>query len=770
MKKSLMLTLPLSLLLCGWGGYAQPNRMSIEKEATMLLKKMTLEEKIGQMCQLSLNAIGKGADVFTSYEPFMIDNERIKKAVVDYKIGSVLNTSNNRALSKEHWFEIISRIQEESAKTRLKIPILFGIDAIHGVNYTQGSTLFPQQLAMAATWNRALVEKGATISSYEMRASSIPWTFSPVLDLGVDPRWPRIWETFGEDPYLASEMGVQMIKGYQGVNNNVSASDKGAACLKHFLGYSVPVSGKDRTPALIPNNYLREYHLPSFKAAIEAGAKSIMVNSGIINGESIHASHRILTDLLKKELKFEGVVVTDWADIENLYKRDKIAATPKEAVKLAINAGIDMSMVPYSTDFCDYLVQLVKEGEVATSRIDDAVRRILVMKIELGLFEKPTTDYRNYPLFGSKEFENSAYNAACEAITLLKNDGILPIKKEAKLLVTGPNANSMRTLNGGWSYSWQGEKTEEYAQKYNTILEAITNVFGKENVLYAPGVEYNMKGQYYEEQNIDIAAAVEKAKQVDYIVACLGENSYTEKPGDLQDLYLSENQQQLITELSKTGKPIILVLNEGRPRIISKIERYTKGVLMTYLPGNYGGDALAAILSGEENPSGKLPITYPAYPNSLIAYHHKLAEEQKKSEGAYDYNGEFTPQYPFGHGLSYTTFNYSNLQLSSKELQKSGSVNVTVDVKNTGTRTGKEVVMLFSSDLVASLTPDVKRLRKFEKIELNAGEQKTVNFTLTPNDLKFFDLEGTARAEKGNFIIEVGNLSQQLTLTEDVIF
>ncbi len=731
---------------------------------------MTLEEKVGQMCQLSLNTIGKGADVFTSYEPFMIDNERIKKAVVDYKIGSILNTSNNRALSKEHWSQIITRIQEESAKTRLKIPILFGIDAIHGVNYTQGSTLFPQQLAMAATWNRSLVERGASITSYEMRASSIPWTFSPVLDLGIDPRWPRIWETFGEDPYLAAEMGVQMIKGYQGADNNVGATNKGAACLKHFLGYSAPVSGKDRTPALIPNNYLCEYHLPSFKAAIEAGAKSIMINSGIINGESIHASHRILTDLLKKELKFDGVVVTDWADIENLYKRDKIAATPKEAVKLAINAGIDMSMVPYSTDFCDYLVQLVKEGEVSTSRIDDAVHRILVMKLELGLFEKPTTDYKDYPLFGSKEFENSAYNAACEAITLLKNDNILPIKKGAKLLVTGPNANSMRTLNGGWSYSWQGEKTEEYAQMYNTILEAMTNEFGKENVLYTPGLEYNMKGQYYEEQNTDITAAVEKAKQVDYIVACLGENSYTEKPGDLQDLYLSENQQQLIKELSKVGKPIILVLNEGRPRIISKIERYCKGVVMAYLPGNYGGDALAAILSGKENPSGKLPITYPAYPNSLIAYHHKPAEEQKKSEGAYDYNGEFTPQYPFGYGLSYTNFTYSNLLLSSKELQKNGSITVTVDVKNTGNRSGKEVVMLFSSDLVASLTPDVKRLRKFEKIELNPGEQKTVNFTITPNDLKFFDLEGKAKAEKGNFTIEIGNLSQQLSLVEDVTY
>jgi beta-glucosidase len=768
MKKSLLFT--LQLLLYSWIGIAQPNRIEMEKKVNGLLKEITLEEKVGQMCQLTLNTVGEGPDVFTSFEPYKVDNERIKKAIIDYKIGSLLNTSNNRALTRQHWFEIMTRINEEVMKTRLKIPVIFGIDAIHGVNYTQGSTLFPQEIAMAATFNRELVQKGAAITSYEMRASAIPWNFSPVLDLGLDPRWPRFWETFGEDPYLTSEMGKQMIIGYQGKTNDVSAFDKGAACLKHFLGYSVPVSGKDRTPAIIPDNYLREYHLPSFKAALEQGAKSVMVNSGIINGESVHASYRILTELLKNELKFKGVVVTDWADIENLYKRDKIAATPKEAVKLSINAGIDMSMVPYSTEFCDDLIALVKEGEVKMSRIDDAVRRILTMKYELGLFNKPVTDYRNYPLFGSKEFEKASYNAACEAITLLKNENILPIRKGARILVTGPNANSMRTLNGGWSYSWQGEKTEEFAQQYNTILKAITNKFGSENVSFEAGVEYKMNGLYHEEIVGNIATAANKAKNVDYIIACIGENTYTEKPGDLQDLYISENQEMLVKELAKTGKPVIVVLNEGRPRIISRFERMAKGVIMAYLPSNFGGDAIADIIAGDINPSGKLPFTYPAYPNSLIPYHHKHAEEQKKSEGAYDYNGEFTPQYPFGYGLSYTTFTYSNLQLSSKELQKNGNVDVTVDVKNTGKQDGKETVMLFTSDLVASLTPDVKRLRKFEKISLKAGEQKTVTFTLTPNDLKFFDLKGKARTEKGNFIVEVGNLSQELTLTEDVIF
>ena len=764
-KVALGFTLILSML-----GVNAQNSTAIDKKVNALLKQMTLEEKVGQMCQLTLNSIGEGPDIFTSVEPYRVDDGRIKRAIVDYKVGSILNTSNNRALSLEQWHQVAVRIHEEAMKTRMKIPVIFGIDAIHGVNYTQGSTLFPQELAMAATWNRDLVQRGAAITSYEMRASSIPWNFSPVLDLGLDPRWPRFWETFGEDPYLTSEMGVQMIKGYQGSQNNVAAFDKGAACLKHFLGYSVPVSGKDRTPALIPENYLREYHLPSFKAAIEQGAKTLMVNSGIINGESVHASHRILTDLLKKELKFKGVVVTDWADIDNLYKRDRIAATPKEAVKLSVNAGIDMSMVPYSVDFCDYLIQLVKEGEVKMERIDDAVSRILKLKYELGLFEKPTTDYKEYTQFGSKEFEKSSYSAACEAITLLKNENVLPLSKGVKVLVTGPNANSMRTLNGGWSYSWQGEKTEEFAQKYNTILEAVTSKFGKENVLYEAGVEYNMKGVYHDEIMGDFNAVQQKAAQADYIVACIGENSYTEKPGDLQDLYLSENQENLVRELAKSGKPIILILNEGRPRIISRIERLVKGVVMAYLPGNFGGDALADVLAGDVNPSGKLPFTYPAYPNSLIAYHHKPAEEQKKSEGAYDYNGEFTPQYPFGFGLSYTSFTYSQLALSGKNMGKDGSLEVTVKVKNSGTREGMEVVKLFVSDVVASLTPDVKRLRGFQKIALKPGEEKLVTFRLTPSDLKFVDLSNRSVAEKGEFVVEVANLSSSFNLIENILF
>jgi len=762
------ITLILALSLAFFGVKAQND--AIDKKVKGLLKQMTLEEKVGQMCQLTLNTIGEGPDVFTSVEPYRVDNARIQKAIVDFKVGSILNTSNNRAMTRKQWFEIMTRINEEAQKTRLKIPVIFGVDAIHGVNYTQECTLFPQELAMAATFNRELVKKGAEVTSYEMRASAIPWNFSPVLDLGIDPRWPRFWETLGEDPYLTSQMGIQMIKGYQGDDNNVAAAEKGAACLKHFLGYSVPVSGKDRTPALIPDNYLREYHLPAFKAAVDQGVKSVMVNSGIINGETVHASHRILTDLLKNELKFKGVIVTDWADIVNLYTRDKIASTPKEAVKLAVNAGIDMSMVPYSTDFCEFLVQLVKEGEVKMSRIDDAVARILRLKYELGLFETPVTDYRNYTKFASKEFEQASYNAASEAITLLKNENILPLKQGMKILVTGPNANSMRTLNGGWSYSWQGEKTEEFTAKYNTILEAIIGKFGNANVSYEPGVEYKMAGAYHEEIVGNVGVAVSKASQADVIVACIGENSYTEKPGDLQDLYLSENQEMLIKELAKTGKPIVLVLNEGRPRIISRIERLAKGVVMAYLPSNFGGDALADILAGDVNPSGKLPFTYPAYPNSLIPYHHKPAEEQKKAAGAYDYNGEFTPQYPFGFGLSYTTFAYSDLKLSSNTLAKGGSIEVSVKVKNTGSKAGKEVVTLFTSDLYASITPDVKRLRGFEKVALQPGEEKVVKFTITPNDIKFVDLNSKSIAEKGEFAVEIANLTAKFNLIENVNF
>ena len=689
-----------------------PKRVA-SKRVEDLLAQMTLDEKVGQMAQVTLDVITQGESEYVSDEPLILDEKLVRKALIDYKVGSILNTANNRARTTEKWHEVISQLQEVATKeTRMKIPIIYGVDAIHGTTYTADATFFPQEIGQGATWNRELVKKGAEICAYETRASSIPWNFSPVLDLGRDPRYPRMWETFSEDVFLTAEMGKQMIKGYEGDNNEIGNPVKVASCLKHFLGYSVPKSGKDRTPTFIPEIELRERHIPAFKAAIDAGANSLMVNSGLINGVPVHANPDILTKLLKQELGFEGVVVTDWQDIDNLHTRDKVASSPKEAVKLAINAGIDMSMIPYNFKFCDYLVELVNEGEVSMERIDDAVKRILVLKEKLGLFETPVTDYKDYPKFGSEEFVQVAFETASEAVTLLKNtDNILPLNKGVKVLVTGPNANSMRSLNGGWSYSWQGEKVEEFAGKYNTILEAVQKVGGEENIVYEAGVSYNEQGKYWEEKDINIDAAVKAAANVDYIVLCLGENSYTEKPGDLHDLNISSNQIDLAKALAKTGKPVILVLNEGRPRLISKFEQEMAAVVQLYLPGNFGGDAFAGVLYGDINPSGKLPYTYPMYANTLVTYDHKPSEEQAKMAGMYDYESDFAIQYPFGFGLSYTTFEYTGLTVSTKEINSDGSVTISLDVKNTGDRTGKEVVQLFISDLYASITPDVKRLR-----------------------------------------------------------
>jgi beta-glucosidase len=724
------------------------------------------------MAQVTLDVITKGKNEYVSDEPLQLDMALVRKALIEYKLGSVLNTANNRARTPEKWHEIISQLQDVATKeTRLKIPVIYGVDAIHGTTYTAGATFFPQQIGQAATWNRAIVKKGAEICAYETRASSIPWNFSPVLDLGRDARFPRLWETFGEDVYLTAELGKQMIDGYEGESNDIKNPYRVASCLKHFLGYQVPNSGKDRTPAFIPELELRERHLPAFKAAIDAGAHTVMINSGLINGTPVHADYTILTKLLKEELGFKGVAVTDWKDIDNLYERDKVAATPKEAVKLAINAGIDMSMIPYNFKFCDYLIALVKEGEVPMSRIDDAVRRILTLKFELGLFETPVTNYKDYPQFGSKAFEESAYVAASESITLLKNsNGVLPLKKGAKLLVTGPNANSMRSLNGGWSYSWQGEKVSEFGEKYNTILEALQQKGGKDNITFVQGVAYKDDGKYWEEKDVDIDAAVKAAAKVDYIILCAGENSYTEKPGDLHDLTLSANQIALAKALVKTGKPVILVLNEGRPRLISSFERDVQGVLQSYLPGNFGGDAIADILYGTVNPSGKLPYTYPMYANTLVTYDHKPSEEQSKMQGVYDYESDFAVQYPFGFGLSYTSFQYSDLQVSKSAIAANEKITVSVTVKNTGTRDGKEVLQLFIADQYASITPDMKRLRGFEKINLKAGESQKVTFTIAPRDIAFVAKDLRWTVEKGDYEVSVGTLKAKFTLSEGKTF
>jgi beta-glucosidase len=745
---------------------------TLQDQVEALLAKMTLEEKVGQMAQVTLDVITKGPNEYVSDEPLQLDPALVKKALVEYHIGSVLNTANNRARTTEKWYEIISQLQNVATKeTRLKIPLLYGIDAVHGATYTAGATFFPQQIGQAAMWNRALVRRGAEICAYETRASSIPWAFAPVLDMGRDARFPRLWETFGEDVYLVSALGKEMVDGLEGDDNNVAGNRRVASCLKHFLGYQVPWSGKDRTPAFIPETELRERHLPSFKAAIDAGARSIMINSGIINGISVHANHDILTKLLKEELGFKGVVVTDWKDIDNLHERDKVAATPKEAVKLAINAGIDMSMIPYNFRFCDYLIELVKEGQVPMTRIDDAVRRILTLKFELDLFKTPVTSFKNYPEFGSKAFEQSAYEAAGESITLLKNtNNILPLKKGATLLVTGPNANTMRALNGGWSYSWQGEKVGEFADRYNTIVEALQKKAGVDAVKFVAGVSYKDDGKYWQEKDVNIEAAVQAAAGVDYIVLCVGENSYTEKPGDLHDLSLSANQVALAQALVKTGKPVILVLNEGRPRLISAFEKDVQAVVQTYLPGNFGGDALAAVLFGEINPSGKLPYTYPMYANTLVTYDHKPSEEQNKMQGMYDYESDFAIQYPFGFGLSYTTFEYSDLQVDKTVLNPEESFTVSVTVKNTGTRAGKEVIQLFTSDLYASMTPDVKRLRGFDKILLTPGQRQKVTFTVKVRDLAFVNKDLRWTVEAGDYEVSIGTLKTKIQLSKTHAF
>lgn len=755
-------SLVLLLTLTSFQIFAQqkPIQTTIPQKVNALLAKMTLEEKVGQMAQVTLDVIGKGKDRFSSDEPFTLDEAAMEKALVKYKLGSVLNASNNRARTPQQWLAVISSIQKVAMSNKNAIPIIYGIDAIHGETYTAGATMFPQQIGQAATFNRELVLKGAEITAYETRASSIPWAFSPLLDLGADPRFPRQWESFGEDPYLISELGKQMIYGYQGKDNNIGNPFKVATSIKHFLGYQVPVSGKDRTPAIISDQALREYHLPPFKAAIDAGARTIMINSGLINGVPVHANYKILTKLLKEELGFKGLVVTDWGDIENLYKRDRVAKNNKEAVMIAINAGIDMSMVAYQYEpFCDDLIALVREGKVKQTRVDDAVRRILTVKYELDLFNKPITNIKDYPNFGSPAFEQAAQNAATESITLLKNsNNVLPLNKSAKILVTGPNANSMRTLNGAWTYSWQGEKVEDFASKYNTILKALKNKIGAANVTYLPGVSYKMSGKYFEETADKMEETIAAAKNADVIVLCLGENSYTETPGNLSDLYISDLQTELAQKLAATGKTIILVLNEGRPRVISKFEKKMNAIVQTYLPGNFGGNAIADILYGDANPSGRLPYTYPQFPNALFTYYHKPSESRETTEGIYNYDADYNPQYVFGYGLSYTTFKYSDVKLSRTTLKKGETLNISVNVTNTGKLKGKESVLLFISDLIASdISPDMKRLRGFDKIELQPDESKIVTFKIKPEDIGYINSELKKVTEAGEFQVQLAD-------------
>ena len=737
--------------------FAQQNK--VEAKINALVKQMTLEEKVGQMAQVSVESLGKleGGN-------FVFDEAKLKDAVQNYKIGSILN-SPGEPLTAAQWNAVIEQIQNAAKQTKLKIPVLYGLDDNHGCNYVLDATLFPQQIGQSATWNRQLIFNAGVITAYESRAASVPWTFSPVLDLGTNPQWPRIWEDYGEDPYLDATLGVEFIKGVQ---NPLGSKDKLAVSIKHYMDYSDPKSGHDRTDSWIPEYYLREYHLPAFAAAVKAGARTVMVNSALINGIPTHINKHLLTDVMKGELGFTGFIVTDWQDIENVYRRDHITNSIKEATKLAINAGIDMSMIPYNyKEFCTDLIALVKEGKVPMSRIDDAVTRILRVKEELNLFTTPMTYLKDYPKFASREFQKASYNTAAESITLLKNENnILPISKTAKILVTGPNANSMRCLNGGWSYTWQGEKTDTYAKEYNTILEAVTNKFGKDNVKYVQGVSYNEAwGKFNEDSLLDVDAAVKAAADVDYILLCIGENSYTETPGNINDMNLSPNQITLANAVIKTGKPVILILNEGRPRVINDIVPGVKSILDVYLPGNFGADALTDILTGDVNPSGKLPITYPRYPNSLVGYIHKPSEGEGNPQG-----GEFGPQFHFGFGLSYTTFAYSDLKINKNTFGPDDNATINVTIKNTGSKEGKEVVQLYVSDLVASITPDVKRLRGFEKVDLKSGESKTITFTLPLKDLAFVNNDNKKILEAGDFKIQIENLTSTFTVNKTKIF
>jgi beta-glucosidase len=746
------------------GTYAQNG--DAEKRAAEIVSKMTLAEKIGQMSQIAIDIVCKGQDA-PSNSTLEIDIDKLREAVVKYHVGSILNAPNTRARTPEWWTNVVEQIQEVATnETRLNIPIIYGLDQIHGATYTAGSTMFPQEIGLAATWNPAHARKMGEITAYETRASNVPWTFSPVLDLGLDPRFPRQYEGFGEDPYVGSVFGYELVKGIEGDDNNIANPTKIASCIKHFLGYSAPISGKDRTPAYIPENVLLEYHVPAFKATIDAGAHTIMLNSGIINNEAVHASYGLTTKLLRDDLGFQGMIVTDWEDINKLYNRDKMVPNIKEAIKAGINAGIDMSMIPYNyKEFCVLLTELVNEGQVPMSRIDDAAKRVLTVKIKLGLFETPNTYAKDYPEFNSKAFQQASYDAAADGITLLKNNNnVLPLNKGAKIFVTGPNAVSKRALNGGWTFSWQGEKIDEFGDAYHTILDAMQQKFGKENITYVPGVSYTNETKWDTEHKDRFDEAITAAKNAEYIVLCLGENSYCEKPGDLNDLYLNELQTELAQEMLKLGKKVVLVLSEGRPRLISKFSSQVDGIVQTYLPGLYGADALADILAGDVNPSGKLPYTYPAFPNSLIPYYHKYAEEQSNTDSAYNYEGDYNFEYPFGYGISYTTFSYSGIRADKFQLPLNSNeeVTVSVDVTNTGSRDGKEVVQLYTSDLFASLMPDVKRLRRFEKVELKAGETKTVTFKLKLNDLSFINLENKRVVEPGDFEFQVGASSDDI--------
>ena len=795
---------------------AIPRDAALEAKIEKTLAKMTLDEKIGQMLELNLDVMGK-----MTVENAKVDREKVRSVMQQYgrseeeikgilamsdqeiidklggfpvdiyqgdtkrvwklnevmldtliskwKVGSILNAPGTRAPSVDQWQEWIQLIQEKSMKY-LGIPDIYGLDHNHGVTYTQGGTLFPQPINLGASFNTELARIGAEITAYESRAANCPWVYNPVVDLSRDPRWPRVYESFGEDAIVNSKMVEAEIKGYQGEDNNHIDRFHVGTSTKHYFAYGAPWTGKDRTPAYLNPQMIREKYFEPFKAAALAGTLTMMVNSASVNGVPLHASYEYLTKWLKEDLQWDGFLVTDWADINNLYSREKVAKDKKDAIRIAINAGIDMSMDPYSVEFCILLKELVNEGKVKMERIDDAVRRILRAKYRLGLFDEPNTGGKGFEKFGCDEFAKASLKAAEESEVLLKNDGILPLAKGKKILLTGPNANQMRCLHGGWSYTWQGSKAEDLSEKYNTIYEALCNKYGKENIILEQGVTYNENGAYYDENKPEIDKAVAAAAKADIIIAAIGENSYTETPGNLSDLWLSENQRNLVKALAKTGKPIILILNEGRPRLIADIEPLAKAVVDILIPGNYGGDALANLLAGDANFSAKMPYTYPREINSLNTYDYKVSEEVGTMAGAYNYDAKVSLQWPFGYGLSYTTYEYANMKVDKASFTADDMLTISIDVKNTGKCAGKEAILLYSSDLVASVVPDNKRLRDFTKIELKPGEIKTVTFQLPAKKLAFVGADGRWTLEEGDFILKIGNQSIPVVCTQTKIW
>ena len=776
MKRNLILA---AWTLLGIGAYAQslkpaiPRDEKIEAKIEKTLAKMNLDEKIGQMLELNLDVMGKMAiennSEGTPTPVWKLNEAMLDTCISKWKVGSILNAPGTRAHTVEQWQKWIRLIQEKSMKY-LGIPDIYGLDQNHGVTYTQGGILFPQPINLAASFNTELAKTGAEITAYESRAANCPWVYNPVVDLSRDARWPRVWESFGEDAIVNAKMVVAEIQGYQGDDPNHIDRFHVGTCTKHYFAYGAPWTGKDRTPAYVSPQMLREKYFEPFKQAALAGSLTMMVNSASINGVPVHASYEYLTKWLKEDLNWDGMIVTDWADINNLYTREKVAKDKKDAIRIAINAGIDMSMDPYSVEFCQLLKELVQEGKVSMDRIDDAVRRILRVKYRLGLFDEPNTGGKGFEKFGCKEWADASLRAAEESEVLLKNDGILPLAKGKKILLTGPNANQMRCLHGGWSYTWQGSRAEDLTEKYNTIYEALCNKYGKDNIMLEQGVTYNENGQYYEEHEPQIDKAVAAAAQADIIIAAIGENSYTETPGNLTDLWLSENQRNLVKALAKTGKPIILVLNEGRPRLIADIVPLANAVVDILIPGNYGADALANLLAGDANFSAKLPYTYPREINSLNTYDYKVSEEVGTMAGAYNYDAKVSLQWPFGYGMSYTTYEYSNLKVDKAKFTADDMLTITVDVKNTGSRAGKEAVLLYSSDLIASVVPDNKRLRDFTKVELQPGEVKTVTFQLPAKALAFVGADGRWTLEEGDFELKIGKLVQPILCTQTKVW